>query len=238
LGLLLRAAVVPSTDDGQHVRAGERCERRAARPSPVCCKDTDFGGGRGGVWQAVAVRRAAALLALAALAGCGASGGDRRVPSATEAREALAGAPPALAALHAQAGDVLGGGRAAFERRLRALRGHPVVVSKWASWCAPCRSEWPVWQRVSVTLGKRVAFLGLDARDPTAKARKYLRRHPVSYPSYADPRERISAAIPAPEGFPITSFFDRRGRLTYQHAGPYRSDAALVADVRRYALGT
>ncbi len=78
---------------------------------------------------------------------------------------ALAGSPAVLASLHVQGNQLLSGGPTAFKARLKALRGHPVVVNEWASWCEPCQSEFPVFQRVSVRFGRQVAFVGLDARD-------------------------------------------------------------------------
>lgn len=182
-------------------------------------------------------RRFLILLALVAVAGCGAGGGGA-TPSLSQARKDLADAPPALAGLHAQANEVLSGDADAVRGRLAALRGHPVVVNKWASWCGPCRLEFPAFQRVSVKLGKEVAFLGIDARDTTSAARRFLREHPLSYPSYADPREQTAAALKAPIGFPITNFYNRQGVLVFQHAGPFPDDAALEAAVRRYALGS
>src|ERR1700681_3319602 len=58
-----------------------------------------------------------------------------------EMRARLSGSPAPLAALHAQAGELLPGGLHAVQSRLSALRGHAVVINKWASWCLPCRSE-------------------------------------------------------------------------------------------------
>jgi cytochrome c biogenesis protein CcmG, thiol:disulfide interchange protein DsbE len=186
------------------------------------------------------MRRASTPLVLVAvlLGGCGGGSGAKDVPSRAQARQQLHGSPAALAGLHAQAGDLLGGGSPAFQRRMLALRGHAVIVNKWAAWCAPCRLEFPVLQRVSVKLGKQVAFLGLDARDRTAAARGFLRTHPTSYPSYVDPREAISRSQRAPEGMPITNFYDADGALVYQHAGPYTTDKALEADVRKYLPGS
>jgi cytochrome c biogenesis protein CcmG, thiol:disulfide interchange protein DsbE len=182
------------------------------------------------------MRAGCLLLTVAAVlvaAGCGsASGGP--APGAAAQQRSLQGAPPALAALHAQADDILGGGTRAFSARLRALRGHPVLVNKWASWCAPCRLEFPVLERVGAKLGKRVAFLGLDARDNDPAAHRYLKVHPISYPSYRDPKEEIARTVRAPQGFPITDFFDASGKLVFQHAGPYTSDKALEADVRKF----
>src|SRR4051812_36386946 len=79
--------------------------------------------------------------------------------SAQEQRARLAGAPAQLAALHRQGGQLLDGSNSDVQARLKALRGHPVVVNKWASWCGPCRLEFPVFQRVGVKLGKQVAFV-------------------------------------------------------------------------------
>src|SRR3954451_17994245 len=59
--------------------------------------------------------------------------------SAQELHAKLDGAPPALAALHAQANDLLPGARKALQARVRSRRGHSVVVTVWAAWCVPCR---------------------------------------------------------------------------------------------------
>jgi len=178
----------------------------------------------------------AALAGLAALAiaGCGDGGSSGSVPSARAAKKELAGAPAPLASIHAQANDLLDGGDMAFKKRLASLHGHGVIVNKWASWCAPCRYEFPVLQRMSVKHGKTVAFRGIDARDSKGGATRYLKKHPVSYPSYFDPKESLSRAAEAPEGFPITNFYDRTGKLVYQHAGPYTSDQLLERDIAKY----
>jgi cytochrome c biogenesis protein CcmG, thiol:disulfide interchange protein DsbE len=149
---------------------------------------------------------------------------------------ALAGSPRALASLHAQSNQVLPGGTKAFTARLKALRGHPVVVNEWASWCEPCQTEFPVFQRASVDFGRQVAFIGLDARDTDAAAGAFLHRFPVSYPSYADPSQHIATMLKAVGGVPQTVYINRRGKQVFDHAGPYETAASLQADVRRYAL--
>jgi cytochrome c biogenesis protein CcmG, thiol:disulfide interchange protein DsbE len=155
--------------------------------------------------------------------------------SAQEMSRRLAGAPPELAALHRQANQILPGARKGLTTRLATLKGHPAVVNIWAAWCGPCRAEMPVMQRVSVDMGKQVAFLGVDLKDNRDAATTFLRKIPVTYPSYDDPSGQVYNAEKL-VGVPSTLFFDRAGKQTFVHQGPYFSRADLVADIRRYAL--
>jgi cytochrome c biogenesis protein CcmG/thiol:disulfide interchange protein DsbE len=168
-------------------------------------------------------------------AGCGATPRSA-APSTGEIAQALRGSPAPLAMLHAQADRLLGGEASAFRARLSSLRGYPVVVNKWASWCGPCQSEFPSFQRASVKYGTRVAFVGLDGKDHNPAAAAFLRRFPVTYPSYVDPQERVAGAIQAATYYPQTVYIGRDGRIVYDHAGPYLSSGALEQDIRRYAL--
>jgi len=184
-----------------------------------------------------AVLAVLAMLAVLALAGCGAHV-KSEAPAAAVQTAALRGAPAPLASLHAQANRLIGGGVPAFEARLAALRGYPVVVNKWAHWCGPCQSEFPVFQQASVALGRQVGFLGVDGNDQRAGAQAFLRQFPVSYPSFEDPHATIADHISAATYLPQTVFFDRRGRLVYDHVGPYESVSALQRDIRRHLLST
>jgi cytochrome c biogenesis protein CcmG, thiol:disulfide interchange protein DsbE len=177
----------------------------------------------------------ATLVALAlALSACGSdSGGDAAKPPDYE--KALAGAPPPLARLYEQANRLLPGGRDAFEQQLAELRGYPVVVNKWASWCGPCREETPWFQRLSARLGERIAFLGVDTDDSSAAAGDFLGEFPLPYPSFSDPDEEIAEAMEATIGFPATAFYDSRGELAHVQQGQYASIDALTADIERYA---
>ena len=149
------------------------------------------------------------------------------------AKQQLQGAPAPLAALHEQSSMILDGGLGAFEQRLEALDGTPVVINKWASWCRPCRAEFPIFQRVATERGKAVAFLGVNAGDKRPSAEDFLAERPLPYPSYEDPDEAIARELDAAKLFPATVFIDAQGR-DFVHFGEYTSSAELEADIDRY----
>jgi cytochrome c biogenesis protein CcmG/thiol:disulfide interchange protein DsbE len=150
------------------------------------------------------------------------------------AKRKLAAAPAPLDGVYAQANQLLPGGKRAFDKRIAALRGHPVVVNKWASWCVPCQSEFPVFESVAAKEGTKVAFLGDNGTDVDAAARRFLARRPLPFPSYTDPHETIARSLEIPQNYPMTILLDRRGKMAHIHAGPYRSDADLIQDIKRY----
>lgn len=154
-----------------------------------------------------------------------------------QAQQRLAGAPAPLAALYEQPNTILEGGLEAFEARLDSLEGTPAVINKWASWCRPCRAEFPIFQQVATEHGTEIAFLGVNAGDKRPAAEDFLAERPLPYPSYEDPDEEIARELDAAKFFPMTIFRDAKGG-TFVKAGEYTSRAELEADIERYLGGT
>jgi cytochrome c biogenesis protein CcmG, thiol:disulfide interchange protein DsbE len=158
---------------------------------------------------------------------------ESKAPSAAVVRKAFQGSPAPLATLHREADRLIPGGRSELERQLAKLRGHPVVVNLWGSWCGPCRIEFPSFQQQAVRFGARVAFLGVNAKDNHGDAVRYLRKFPVTYPSVEDPDESVAHKLHT-LGYPTTVYYDRSGKKVFVHQGVYADEKDLVDDIRRY----
>jgi cytochrome c biogenesis protein CcmG, thiol:disulfide interchange protein DsbE len=186
---------------------------------------------------------AIAVLALvaAAVIACGSEEGVGNPDSELSLEQAttpLEGAPPELAAIREQGNQVLDEGTEGYEQRLAELKaaGTPVVVNKWASWCGPCRLEFPHFQSQAMKHGAEVAFLGVAANDSIPALETFLSELPLPYPSYYDPDMEISKELGGPtQAFPATAFYDSSGELVFTQPGVYSEEADLAADIERYA---
>jgi cytochrome c biogenesis protein CcmG/thiol:disulfide interchange protein DsbE len=96
---------------------------------------------------------------------------------------------------------------------LAALRGRPVIVNFWASWCTPCKSEAPRLQAAAERY-PQLAVVGVNAQDFASDARRFLARYGVHYPNVHDSGGKVPEAYGV-TGFPETWFIDRNGRLAY-----------------------
>lgn len=123
-------------------------------------------------------------------------------------------------------------GSRALAVQLRGLRETPIVISAWASWCAPCRRQFPLLAVASARYGQRVAFLSVDVDDARGAARSFLARHPLNYPSFQATVAQLRSILPiALPGLPTTIFLNSAGRIFDVHTGAYTSPAALDHDI-------
>jgi cytochrome c biogenesis protein CcmG/thiol:disulfide interchange protein DsbE len=99
------------------------------------------------------------------------------------------------------------------------LRGKPVVLNFWATWCVPCYQEHPALTSAARSLGDDVQFLGVVYDDEEARVREFLRERGSTYPSLLDPGGRTAIAYGV-YGVPETYFIDPAGRIAEKYVGP------------------
>jgi cytochrome c biogenesis protein CcmG/thiol:disulfide interchange protein DsbE len=117
---------------------------------------------------------------------------------------------------------------------LASLRGRPVVLNFWASWCAPCKREAPALEHLWHEYRSRgVVFVGVDSNDAVGDARRFLSAHGITYPVVHDADGTVAANEYDIANLPVTHFVDRRGRLvSVTVLGPV-SEKAHAAEFRR-----
>lgn len=155
-------------------------------------------------------------------------------PSKTQTQQARAAAPPAIRRLYAQGDRLLHLNGDAFVAKMKRLEGRPVLINKWASWCAPCRREFVLLRRASARFGTRIAFLGLNASDQERDAEKFLRTHPTIYPHVRDPDEQIAGAFQAGGVFPQTILIDKTGDVVRIRSGEFATDQQIDTFLKAY----
>jgi cytochrome c biogenesis protein CcmG/thiol:disulfide interchange protein DsbE len=100
---------------------------------------------------------------------------------------------------------------------LASLRGKPVVLNFWASWCVPCKGEAAKLEQASQQYRKQgVVFVGVDYNDVTSDARTFLNHHQITYTTVLDGSGMIGDRYGL-TGVPETYFVNRQGRLVGAH---------------------
>ena len=107
---------------------------------------------------------------------------------------------------------------------LRELRGTPIVLNFWASWCIPCAEEAPRLERAWRSSRRRgVLFVGLNMQDASADARTFMTRFGVSYLNIKDQDNDVARDYGA-TGLPETFFITARGQIVGHVIGVVSSE--------------
>lgn len=103
--------------------------------------------------------------------------------------------------------------------RLADLRGRPVIVNFWASWCVPCVEEFPVLAKAAEAHQRDgLAVVGIVYRDQSDAAREFMDRMAATWPAVMDPGDRVASRFGV-IGAPDTFFIDRDGTLVSRQIG-------------------
>jgi cytochrome c biogenesis protein CcmG/thiol:disulfide interchange protein DsbE len=117
----------------------------------------------------------------------------------------------------------------------RELRGYPLVMNFWASWCGPCKAEAPRLTAAAREHAGEVVFLGLDVQDFESDAVRFLDRYDTNYVSVRDGGDSTYRAYGL-TGLPETYFLDRQGRVVAHWVGEI-SEAELAAGIAAAIAG-
>ena len=108
---------------------------------------------------------------------------------------------------------------------LASLRGKPVVLNFWASWCVGCKDESKTLEAAWRRWHGKVVFLGIDGSDDfTGDARAFIRKHDVTYPAVHD-KQLATATKYGVTGYPETFFVNRQGKLVGHIVGAAKAPA-------------
>lgn len=121
---------------------------------------------------------------------------------------------------------------------LSAYRGHPVVLNFWASWCIPCRAEFPVLKQL-VTRDPRVVVLGVVFNDADGPALAFMRQMGATWPGVRDPKSQIADAydVHSKPGIPVSVLVSPTGRVVDRRYGGLTNVGDAVAFVAEAPSG-
>lgn len=121
--------------------------------------------------------------------------------------------------------------------RSEDLRGTPVVLNGYASWCTLCLREMPDFERVHLAAGSQVAFVGFNpqSNDNDSAQARMVADTGITYPTVRDPEDRLLRHFNPTGGLPVTLFVDQDGVVRKVHRGVLTEQ--MLRDELRDVLG-
>jgi cytochrome c biogenesis protein CcmG, thiol:disulfide interchange protein DsbE len=119
---------------------------------------------------------------------------------------------------------------------IASLRGKPIIINFWATWCVPCYAEHKVLTRIARMTGSRVQFIGVVFDDEPAKILRFLAENGSAYPTLVDEGGKVAIAYGV-YGVPETFFVDAGGTIVAKHEGAL-TDSSLTNYIAMLTGGT
>jgi len=115
------------------------------------------------------------------------------------------------------------------QTRLSELRGRPVLLNFWATWCPPCQDELPVLQAAHQQYADRLVVMGIDLEESKETVAAFLAGRGITYPILLDPNGQITNGLYQVQGLPTSIFIRPDGVVSARHVGPL-----TATDIDRY----
>ena len=143
---------------------------------------------------------------------------NRRIFASVAAAALVAfAAAPAMAAAPTPAPDFVLDSNTGKPIKLSGYKGKVVMINFWATWCGPCRQEWPLLESIYKQYQKQdFVLLGVNVEPDTKPAGEWLKKQPVSFPVLYDVKSEVSTAYKV-VGMPTTVWVDKKGFLRVSH---------------------
>jgi thiol-disulfide isomerase/thioredoxin len=143
---------------------------------------------------------------------------NRRIFASVAAAALVAFASvPAMAAAPTPAPDFVLDSNTGKPIKLSGYKGKVVMINFWATWCGPCRQEWPLLESIYKQYKNQdFVLLGVNVEPDTKPAGEWLKKQPVSFPVLYDVKSEVSGAYKV-VGMPTTVWVDKKGFLRTTH---------------------
>ncbi|MBI2847216.1 MAG: TlpA family protein disulfide reductase [Chloroflexi bacterium] len=120
---------------------------------------------------------------------------------------------------------------------LSELRGRPVLVNFWATWCGPCRAEMPILEKVHRDKASEgLVILGVDVGEDERTVRAFVRDFQLSFPVLLDRAQKVTEQYRI-LGIPTSFLIDRNGIIRFVKVGPFYGEWELLSALERIQVG-
>jgi thiol-disulfide isomerase/thioredoxin len=119
--------------------------------------------------------------------------------------------------------------------KLADLRGRPVLINFWATWCGPCQQEMPLIEQYYQKYKPDLVVLAVNNDEPKPDVQAYVTNLNLTFPVLLDPGTKVEDLYRV-RAFPTTFFVDKSGTIRYQHIG-ILNEGQLVQYLAQLGVG-